>query len=80
MMGLYVILIEKANKILDYVLTNFLLQVLIVWLFNGFPIAISFWCINGLKVAIETVISEYIALKIEQQEIIIHTNFISGNM
>lgn len=76
----YVALIEKANKIIDYALTNFLLQILIIWVMDGFPSLISFWIYNGVKVSLIILISEFASLKIESQDIKLNFNFLSGNL
>ena len=79
MIGVFVVIVEKANKLLDYSISNEFFQILLIILFTGFPNNAYFWIVNTIKVILITVISEFIALKIEQKEIFINTNFITGN-
>jgi hypothetical protein len=76
----YIIVVEKANKILDYVATNFILEIAVICLFKGFPNTFSFWLFSIIKVAVTTLVAEYISLKIEQKEITINSNFIAGTI
>ena len=69
MIILYVIVIDKAKKILDFVLTNFFIHLVISTIINGFPMKFTWWIINGLVITAVTLISEFISLKIEQKEI-----------
>jgi hypothetical protein len=65
----FAIIVEKAKKILDFVLTNFFVHLVICTIYNGFPSKFLWWFINGVFITIVTLISEYITLKIEQKEI-----------
>jgi len=65
----FAIVVEKAKKILDFVLTNFFLHLVVCTIYNGFPSKFLWWLINGIFITIVTLISEYITLKIEQKEI-----------
>lgn len=76
----YIVIVEKANKILDYVVTNFVLEIIIICLFKSFPYSFSFWLFSIIKVASITLVAEYISLKIEQKEITINSNFIAGTI
>lgn len=69
MMIIYIYLIDKANKILDYVLSNFLIQLIMITIFSSFPTNLLWWLFNGAVVSIITLISEYVSLKIERKEI-----------
>lgn len=69
MIFFYVVIIEKANKILDYVLTNFFIHILITTILNHFPLNYFWWVINSSMNASVIIISEYISLKIDQKEI-----------
>mmetsp|Transcript_6934 Transcript_6934/g.7193 ORF Transcript_6934/g.7193 Transcript_6934/m.7193 type:complete len:159 (+) Transcript_6934:3-479(+) len=80
MIAAFVLVIEKANKILDYVATNFCFELFLIWFYCGFPFALSFWVFTAIRISSITIIAEFIALKIEQQEISINTNFISGTI
>ena len=65
----FAIIVEKAKKILDFVLTNFFVHLVICTIYNGFPSKFLWWLLNGVFITIVTLISEYITLKIEQKEI-----------
>jgi hypothetical protein len=69
MMIAYIKVVGKANKILDYVLTNFFLHLIINTLSSHFPFSPMWWMINGILVTIVTLISEYISLRLDQREI-----------
>ena len=79
MIGVYVVIVEKANKLLDYSLSNELFNIILISIFSGFPNTFYFWIISAIKVTLITVIAEFITLKIEQKEIFINSNFIAGN-
>lgn len=80
MIAAFVFTIEKANKILDYVLTNFFLEFIMIIIFTSFPTSFSFWIFSTIRISGITLLAEYIALKIEQKEITINSNFISGTI
>lgn len=80
LLSLFIGFVEKANKILDYALTNFVIQVLICWIFEGFPYLFNYWIINFVKLFIVVIVAEYVKLKIESQEIKLHLNFLSGHI
>ena len=80
MITAYVIVVEKGKKILDYVLTNFCLELFLIIIYSGFPLSVSYWVFTSIKVCIIVIISEYIALTIDQQEISVNSNFISGTL
>jgi hypothetical protein len=65
----FIIIIEKANKILDYALTTFFLHLILTTLNSQFPLNLIWWIINGSLLSLATVISEYISLKIDQKDI-----------
>lgn len=69
MVVLFVVVVEKAKKILDYVLTNFFIHLVLCTVNSGFPFRFLWWTFNGLIITIVTLLSEYITLKIEQKEI-----------
>lgn len=65
----YVLVVDKANKILDYVLTNFLLHLILTTLNSHFPTDFFWWCFNGIFLTVVTLVAEFIALKLDQREI-----------
>ena len=76
----FVFIIEKANKILDYVCSNFILELFIISMYTGFPNNFSFWIFSLMRIIVITIISEFVSLKIEQQEISINSNMVSGTI
>lgn len=69
MIFIYVVIVDKANKILDYAITNFFLHVLLTTFVKHFPLNYFWWVINGSITASVTLISEFISLKLDQKEI-----------
>jgi len=69
MIIVYIFSIEKANKILDYVLTNFFFYLVLTTLNSKFPTGLSWWIINFVFLSVVTLVSEYLCLMIEQREI-----------
>jgi hypothetical protein len=65
----YIVVVDKANKILDYVLTNFFIHLILTTLNSQFPKSFLWWILNGAFITCLTLISEYIALKLDQREI-----------
>ena len=69
MIAVFVIIVDKAKNILDFVLTNFFIHLIMCTINSGFPSKFIWWMIQGILLTLVTLISEFIALKIEQQEI-----------
>ena len=69
MIAVFVIIVDKDKNILDFVLTNFFIHLIICTINSGFPSKFIWWMIQGILLTLVTLISEFIALKIEQQEI-----------
>lgn len=65
----FVFIVDKAKKILDYVLTDFFFHLVLCTINCSFPSKFLWWIINLIYVFLITLISEYISLKIEQKEI-----------
>ena len=65
----YVFIVDKAKKILDYVLTNFFIHLIMSTINDKFPSKFTWWVLHGLIITAVTLISEYMSLKIEQKEI-----------
>lgn len=64
------LIIEKANKCLDYTLTIFILHVVFVWVHTRkFPWSLEWWLINAGLICVTTILAEWTCMKIEQQEI-----------
>ena len=69
MVAVFIILVDKAKNILDFVLTNFFIHLILCTINSGFPSNFVWWIIQGVFLTLTTLISEFISLKIEQQEI-----------
>ena len=69
MIAVFILIVDKARNILDFVLTNFFIHLIICTINSGFPSAFIWWVIQGIVLTLVTLISEFISLKIEQQEI-----------
>jgi protein SYS1 len=64
------LVIEKANKCLDYTLTIFILHLCFVWMYTKrFPWSFEWWMINGGLIFATTILAEWTLMRIEQQEI-----------
>lgn len=61
--------IERTSKCLDFTATTFVFHLIIVFIYSGVPTNIMWWGINGGTLFAIVLISEYVCLKIEQQEI-----------
>jgi hypothetical protein len=79
MIAVYILVVDKANKILDYVLTNFFLHLILTTLNSHFPSYLIWWIINGIFLSVVTLISEYIALRLDQREIKLDLKFLEGD-
>ena len=64
-----VYLVERTSKCLDFTATMYLLHLVFVCIYSGIPLSIVWWAVNGGALFITVLASEYICLKIEQQEI-----------
>ena len=69
MIVVFILIVDKARNILDFVLTNFFIHLIICTINSGFPSSFIWWVIQGIVLTLVTLISEFISLKIEQQEI-----------
>ena len=59
-------IIEKANKCLDYTLTVFILHVCLVWAYTKkFPWSLEWWMINAALIFVTTILAEWTLMKIE---------------
>ena len=69
MIAVFVLIVDKAKNILDFVLTNFFVHLILCTINSGFPSTLIWWVIQGIVITLVTLVSEFISLKIEQQEI-----------
>ena len=69
MIAVFVLIVDKAKNILDFVLTNFFIHLILCTINSGFPSTFLWWVVHGIVITLVTLISEFISLKIEQQEI-----------
>ena len=70
-----VFIIERTSKCLDFISTIYLFHLAFVYFYFGIPLNMFWWGINGGIMFLTVLISEYICMKIEQQEI--YLNFAS---
>jgi len=80
MIAVYIFSIEKANKILDYVMTNFFCYLILTTLNSRFTTSILWWLINLVFLSVVTLVSEYLCLRIEQKEIHLEFSSINNNV
>jgi len=71
---LYIVIVDKANKILDYVLTNFLFHLIMTTLNSHFPFNFLWWMTHSIFLILTTLISEFISLKLDQRGIKLNFN------
>ncbi len=69
MIAVFILIVDKAKNILDFVLTNFFIHLILCTINSGFPSNFIWWVIQGIILTLVTLISEFISLKIEQKEI-----------
>lgn len=64
-----VYIVERTHKVLDFCLTIYILHLILVSFYSGIPHNLIWWISNGVFASVTVLLSEYICLKIEQQEI-----------
>ena len=69
MIAVFIFFVDKAKNILDFVLTNFFIHLILCTINSGFPSTFIWWVAQVIVLTLVTLISEFISLKIEQQEI-----------
>ena len=69
MIAVFILIVDKAKNILDFVLTYFFIHLILCTINSGFPSNFIWWAIQGIILTLVTLISEFISLKIEQKEI-----------
>lgn len=69
-----IVIVDKANKILDYTLTNFLFHLILTTLNSNFPRSIMWWTMHTCFLIIVTLISEFVSLKLDQRGIKLNFN------
>ncbi len=69
-----IVIVDKANKILDYILTNFLFYLIMTTLNSHFPTSFMWWLIHSCFLLVVTLISEFISLKLDQRGIKLNFN------
>ena len=68
-----VVIVERANKCLDYASTIYILHLLMITFSDSFPLSLMWWIVNGGVLLITVLISELICIRIEQHEISLDT-------
>lgn len=62
--------VEKANKVLDFVVTTFLIHMVICFIYNmKVLMPVSWWLALVIECAVVILLGEYVCLKFEQKEI-----------
>lgn len=64
-----VFVVERARKCLDFVGTIYFLHLVILTLNSGMPSNMFWWATNGITISLTVLLSEFLCMKIEQQEI-----------
>jgi len=62
------LVVIKPRKILDFSMTKFLLHFVVCWFYGGFPLQWLWWLFQGISTLIETLLSEYLCVRREIQE------------
>lgn len=61
--------VVRARKCLDFVTTVYFYHFLFCWIYGGLPKSLVWWIVNTIACTVTTVVSEYICLKREMQDI-----------
>ena len=69
-----IVIVDKANKILDYTLTNFLFHLILTTLNSHFPRSFMWGSMHICFLIIVTLISEFVSLKLDQRGIKLNFN------
>ena len=64
-----VVVVERANKCLDFASTVYCLHVVGVWMYEGFPVLVTWWGVQFASMITVILVSEFLCMKIEQQQI-----------
>lgn len=64
-----VFIVERTHKCLDFTLTIYIIHLLLILIYSGFPFNLIWWGFHGILISVTVLISEYFCMKIEQQEI-----------
>jgi hypothetical protein len=64
-----VYVVERTHKVLDFGLTVYFFHFVLVSIYSGVPFNLVWWITNGVFASLTVILSEYVCLKIEQQEI-----------
>lgn len=72
-----IIVVEKANKVLDFTFTVFFIHFVISIFYNStLFLNLGWFMINGITLVISVIMGEYICLKFEQREISLFENIL----
>ncbi len=74
MTATYIVVVDRANKILDYILTNFLIHLILTTLTSHFPLYLFWWLLHGVYIIVVTLVSEYVSLRLDQRGIKLNFN------
>lgn len=64
-----VVVVERANKCLDFASTVYCVHVVGVWVYEGFPTLVMWWGVQVSCMVVVVLVSEFFCMKIEQQQI-----------
>ena len=64
-----VVVVERANKCLDFASTVYFVHFVAVWMYDGFPGMVYWWGVNAVVMVVVILVSEFLCMKIEQQQI-----------
>ncbi|CAH2080428.1 unnamed protein product [Thlaspi arvense] len=62
-------LIERAKKCLDFAATVYIIHLFICIAYGGWPSSMTWWVVNGIGLAIMSLLGEYLCVKRELREI-----------
>lgn len=80
MIGGLTVIVEKANKVLDFVTTVYFYHYIICVLYNGALVSKFSWLmVNGICMVVNIVVGEYVCIRLEQQEIRLFENLMTNS-
>lgn len=59
------IIVEKANRCLDFTLTVFIIHLLLTCVVYKFPNTFNWWATHGILITVTVLTSEFVCLKLE---------------
>jgi hypothetical protein len=65
------IVVERSSKVLDFVFTVHLVNLLLTWILVGFPKTVSWWIVHGFAVGLSTVGGRTLCRREESADIVL---------